>query len=311
MVPFFKLIRIQNLLIIALTQYLFRYAILLPIMDLEHIVPNLSHFNFALLVISTLLIAAAGYAINDYFDIRIDRINKRKNIIVGHHFSRRKVMMLHTTLSIIGVLIGAYVSYKAGSLKLSAINLVMAILLWLYSVKYKAYFLVGNIIVAVAAAMTIVIVWLFETAALISVSKIIILNAHLLSIFLWIYVGFAFVLTLIREIIKDVEDVEGDKKVGCQTIPVVMGINRTKYILTVLMALSLITLIYICYLAHGLHSLRFLFWYVVIAVVLPVIYMVYITITSKKKEDYTFLSKVAKFIMLAGILSMIPIFNWF
>jgi 4-hydroxybenzoate polyprenyltransferase len=311
MVHIFKLIRIQNLLIIALTQYLFRYTILLPIMDMEHITPSLSHINFAIIVMSTLLIAAAGYAINDYFDLRIDRINKRKNIIVGKHFSRRKVMTLHTIFSITGVIMGVYVSYKAGALKLAAINLVMATLLWLYSVKYKAYFLVGNLLVSFAAAITIIVVWLFDTMALISTHKIIIINAHLLTTFLWLYAGFAFVVTLIREVIKDVEDVEGDRKVGCSTIPVVMGVKRTKYVLTGLIVLSLIALSYVCYIVHKLPGIRFVFWYLVIAVVLPFIYIGYVTIVAKKKDDFTFMSKIAKFIMLAGVLSMFLIFNRF
>ena len=129
MLPFFKLIRIQNLFIIAVTQYLFRYAILIPVMNFEHINPMLSHFNFALLVLSTILVAAAGYAINDYFDLRIDRINKNNRNVVGKNFSRRTVIKFHFALNIVAIILGTWVSYKAGSLKLATINIVMATLL--------------------------------------------------------------------------------------------------------------------------------------------------------------------------------------
>jgi len=308
MVHFFRLIRIQNLFIIALTQYLFRYAILIPIMNLEQINPALSHFNFALLVLSTVLVAAGGNAINDYFDLRIDRINKNKRIIVGKYFSRRQVMTLHTVLSIIAIILGTWVSYKAGSLKLATINIVMVALLWMYSVKYKAYFLVGNLLIAFATSMTIIVVWLFDTVAINRTGLIIISNAHLVSIFVWIYVGFAFVISIIREIIKDIEDIEGDRKVGCSTIPVVIGIDKTKYVLISLMSLSILTIAYLSYYAYTLLILRTIFWYIIIALILPFIYLLYVTIVAKHKEDYAFMSKVAKYLMLAGVLSMTLIF---
>jgi len=304
-----KLIRYPNLIIIGLTQYLFRYCILFPIMKLEHIEPAMSHINFALLVLSTILIAAAGYAINDYFDIRSDRINRPDKIIVGRLLSRRIAILFHTIFNIIAILLGIYVSYKVGSFKLGAINIVISILLWLYSVKYKAYFLVGNIIISFATAMTIIVILLFDISALLSSGQMIITNKSLLEFFLWIYLLFAFMISLIREIIKDIEDIEGDRKCGCSTIPVVIGIPKTKIILLCLIAISVVALSYISYLSNIQH-LKIIFWYLNIIVIIPFIYMGYIIYISKNKADYGFLSNVAKFIMLAGVLSMTLIFNW-
>ncbi|MFA5782416.1 MAG: geranylgeranylglycerol-phosphate geranylgeranyltransferase [Bacteroidales bacterium] len=300
MINVLKLIRYPNLIIIGLAQYLFRYCILFPIMKSEHAEPAMSDLNFALLVLSTILIAAAGYAINDYFDIRSDRINRPDKIIVGRLLSRRIAMLFHTIFSIIAILLGIYISYKVGSFKLGAINIVIAILLWLYSVKYKAYFLVGNIIVSFATAMTIIVVILFDMYALR-------LDGHMV---IWGYVLFAFMISLIREIIKDIEDIEGDKKCGCSTIPVVIGIPKTKIILLILVGVSVVALSYISYLSNMQH-LKIIFWYLNIIVIIPFIYMGYIIYISKNKADYGFLSNVAKFIMLAGVLSMTLIFNWF
>jgi 4-hydroxybenzoate polyprenyltransferase len=308
MIHFLKLVRFQNLMIIALTQYLFRYAILIPIMKLEQVTPAFGNISFALLVLSTVLVAAAGYAINDYFDIRNDRINKPKKIIIGKHISRRVAMMTHTVFSIIAVLIGAYVSYKAGSIKLTVINIVMVSLLWMYSLKFKAYFLVGNILVSFSTAMTILLVWIYDMYALRSSQQYILTYLNLLNFFLWAYTLFAFFISMVREIIKDIEDIEGDKKCGCSTIPVVIGIKRTKYILYLILAAAVTALSYISYKAHQQQALQFLFWYLIIAVIIPILYMGYIVVVAKNKDDYSYLSSITKFIMLSGVLSMILIF---
>lgn len=307
---FFILIRYPNLIIIVISQYLFRYFILLPLINEEHIEPLFSDLNFALLVLSTVLIAAAGYAINDYFDIRTDRINRPEKIVIGKLISRRKAMFIHTTFNIIGVLIGCYLSYTVHSYKLASIHIVVSLLLWLYSLKYKAYFLVGNLIVAFVSALTIMIVWIFEMYALRYGGQAVITQMYLMKFFLWAYVIYAFVTSLIREIIKDVEDIEGDKKIGCSTMPVVLGVQKTKYILLFLCGLSIISLGYVTYLAYS-RDLPLLFWYILLLLILPFIYMVYIIVKAKNKEDFSFLSNVTKFIMVAGVASMALIFPLF
>jgi len=292
----------------ALTQYLFRYAILIPIMQLENITPMFSNVSFALLVLSTVMIAAAGYAINDYFDLRVDRINRPKRIIVGKIISRRKVMLLHTVLNILACFIGVYVSYKAGSLKYAAINILMVTLMWFYSLKFKSYFLVGNLLVSFATAMTIVLVWLYDMSALHSSGQMIVVNRDLVILFLLIYSLFAFGISLIREIIKDIEDIEGDKKCGCSTIPVVIGTKGTKYILVGLLIISIAVLSYLAFKVFGIDSMRVLFWYMIAVIIVPLIYLGYVILVAKNKHDYTLLSSITKFIMITGVLSMLLIF---
>jgi len=278
-------------------------------MKLEQINPSLSNIDFALLVLSTIFIAAAGYAINDYFDIRIDRINKPKKIIVGKYISRRHAILVHTIFNITAVVIGIYVSYKVGSIKLAAFNIVMCLLLWFYSVKYKAYFLIGNIIVSISSAMTIFVVWLFEIYAIKS-SEQILMNGKLLNFFLFSYVIFAFIVTFIREMVKDVEDIEGDKKYRCNTLPIVLGVCKTKYILLILVALSIIVLSYFSFLSY-FNQLKLVFWYINITLIVSLIYAAYIIYISKNKDDFSFISGLLKVIMFFGIFSMTLIFNWF
>ncbi|HNW98876.1 MAG TPA: geranylgeranylglycerol-phosphate geranylgeranyltransferase [Bacteroidales bacterium] len=279
-------------------------------MNTEHISPAFSHFDFALLVLSTVLIAAAGYAINDYFDIRSDRINRPDKIVIGKHLSRRFAMLIHTIFNIVAVLIGTYLSYKVHSYKLAPIFIIISILLWLYSVKYKSYFLVGNIIVAFVSAFTIIIVWLFDMYALRLSGQAIIANYRLLNFFLWAYISYSFATSLIREIIKDIEDFEGDAKCGCSTLPVVMGVSKTKYVLIGIITIVIASLVYIDIIIYPLHF-AIIFWYILLLLVLPFVYMIYVVIIAKDKSDYSFLSNISKFIMIAGAASMALTFSLF
>jgi 4-hydroxybenzoate polyprenyltransferase len=280
---------------------------LFPIFRNERITPVLSHLDFALLVFSTILIAAAGYAINDYFDIRIDRINKPDKIIVGRLVSRRKAMSLHTVLNIIAIILGFYISYKVGNIKFGAINIVISMLLWMYAMKYKAYMLVGNIIVSFATAMTIIVVWLFENYALWGSGQFVHVCLHILNFLLWSYVIFAFGTSLIREIIKNLEDVIGDRKCGCSTMPVVIGERNTRITLAVLAAVLMAALIYISYyFAFAMHWV-YISCYLILVVIIPFLFLIYMILTSRNKDDYSFLSNLTKFIMVAGVMSMLLI----
>jgi 4-hydroxybenzoate polyprenyltransferase len=308
MINFFKLIRFPNLIIIALTQYMFRYFILLPLIHKDHVAPAMSNFNFGLLVLSTMMVAAAGYAINDYFDVRADKINKPKKMLIGRGISRRQAMLCHTVLSIIAVLIGVYLSYRVGSFKLGLINLVTTIFLWFYSTKYKAYFLVGNILVAVFSGFVVVVVWLFEMAALNHQGIMLVPGCYKdIYGFMLSYFIFAALVSLIREIIKDIEDIEGDKKIGCSTMPVVIGVRKSQYVISGLSFITLAGLSYICYI-FKLNHLTMLFWYIALALCLPVIYMIYISIIAKSKSDFTLLSGMAKYTLVAGVFSMLVIY---
>lgn len=245
----FKLVRWKNLLIIGFTQYCIRYLLIngmLKFMNLG-IILQMSHFNFFLLSLSTICIAAAGYIINDYFDTRIDTFNKPDKVLVGKSISRRQAMLLHTVINVIGVALGFYVAYRVGVIKLGFIHLLSTGLLWFYSTDFKKQFLIGNIVTSMLTAMVPLIVVLYELPVLISKYKTVLqysgLNFNHIFQFVAIYAGFAFLTSMIREIVKDMEDHFGDRQFGCNTIPIVYGISGAKKVVYGLVIIEMILLL--------------------------------------------------------------------
>jgi len=307
-----KLIRWQNLLIIVLTMALMRYAIVEPLIAKvgvilqtgsgEEIPMTLQFpwYDFVILVLSTVCITAGGYVINDYFDIRTDLIN-RGEVIVGTKISRRKAMLWHSVLNIVGVLAGFYVSARAGYFWFGIIFLLVSGLLYFYSASYKRQFFIGNLLVAILTALVPVLVVLFEWAALYRYY-----SAHAIEIpqlrFLFYWVGgfalFAFLTTLIREIIKDTEDFEGDAAYGRNTIPVVIGIPASRIISTGLIVLTIIAL-YLVW--HSFLNDRITFIYLTLAIAIPLLYVIYRLFTGRGRKELNIASGIMKLIMLAGI----------
>jgi 4-hydroxybenzoate polyprenyltransferase len=306
MKAYFKLIRFQNLLIIAATMFFVRYCLVEPVFNLNNVYLQMNIFDFSMLVLSIVLIAAAGYAINDYFDVKIDAINKPEKNVLHDKIPLRRAMAVHTTLSIIGVVMGVYASYKVGNVRLSFIPVVMCFILWFYSVKYKRIVLWGNLTVSLLSAFSIIIVWLFEFFALKShpfAFVNMVGNFGAVNILVFSYAFFAFITSMIREIIKDCEDIEGDREMGCYTFPIAFGLEKAKKL-----ALGLIisTIILIALAEIRIYSWGYLYLliYLVVTVQLLYLYMISMLLKAKEKKDYTFLSNLAKIIMVAGVLSM-------
>ena len=214
---YLKLFRLPNLIIIALLQYLIKYSLIIPF-GFE---PILTDFEFGLLVLSTVFIAAAGYAINDYFDIQVDEINKKEEVVVGKSIKRRVAMALHLVLSFIGVILGFYLGYKAGNVNFGLIHIMASGLLWFYSTSYKRQFLIGNLVVSFLTALVVLMVPIFEITPVITQNT----ASAAKSVFLLIsvYALFAFVTTFMREIIKDLEDFKGDNSMGYKTLAISWG----------------------------------------------------------------------------------------
>ena len=310
MVAYLKLFRWPNLLIIAITQYLFRYAIVGPLLHQSGYDLTLSDFDFFLLVLSTLLISAAGYAINDYFDLRTDRINKPHKIILGKEISRRSAIFYHSLFNFIAVVIGLYLAISVDQWNLVFIFLVIPMLLWLYSLRYKRKFLLGNLIVGLLAAFVIAIVWVFEYHA---IAANIIMDRQtnaIITTFANVYCLFALLSTVGREIIKDIEDMKGDAKIGCRTLPIVSGIRVSKKI-TIVINLGIIG--FVAYLQIFLSQLNYhlLFAYVILAIQIPLVLMIHKTQIAMEKSDYSNLSKFSKVIMLSGLSTMLLFYFYF
>ena len=313
MKAFLKLIRWQNLLIVILTMGLMRYAIIEPILgkiNISSYAPGRSTstmalqsswFDFFMLVLATVLITAGGYVINDYFDIKTDLINRGK-VIVGTKVPRRQAMMWHNFLNLAGVAAGFYVSARVGYFWMGILFLIVSGLLYFYSASYKRQFLIGNIIVAVLTAMVPMLVIIFEAPLLYqyyAVNAVKIPDLNIL--FYWVggFAIFAFITTLCREIIKDIEDFEGDVAYGRNTVPVVIGIITSKIVSICLIVITLVMLLFVWY--FHLHDYITLI-YIVVAIALPLVYVIVQIIISKSRKQLHSASRIMKIIMLSGIL---------
>jgi len=282
-----KLIRLPNLFFIALTQVLFYYAVVVPVLHQVGQQPELNEFHFYLLVASSVLIAAAGYIINDYFDINIDEVNKPLKNVVDQVISRRWAMLLHFIFSGLGLLLSLYLSWQTGFWYIVITNFICIGLLFGYSVSLKRKLLSGNILISLLTAWVILIIttsegfYLYYTQVDTGV-----LEAHRKIIRIGnLYAGFAFISSLIREAIKDMEDREGDARYGCRTMPIVWGLNTAKvYVgvwLVVLIAILVIVQFYV---------LQFRWWmpvtYSFFLIISPMFYIFYNLFVAVRPADF-------------------------
>jgi 4-hydroxybenzoate polyprenyltransferase len=300
------LVRLPNILIIILTQFLLRYGVLRTFLFAGNSAMMSGLPDFLLLVLATILIAAGGYIINDYFDVRIDEVNKPEKRIIGRVISSRNAMILYIILTTGAIVSGAFVAFHIRSLNFGLLFPSIAVLLWLYSARYKRSFLWGNLIVAFLSALVIIIIWLFEFLNLRLNPEnfsALLTNFKAVNQFIIAYGLFAFLTSLFREIIKDVEDLPGDKESSSRSLPLTVGIRNTKYIIAFLIVLTITLLIYWQVVVYRL-DLTAVFWYLLLVVQFPFLYLLYKLAKAIDKEDYHYLSNVSKMIMLAGILSM-------
>ena len=303
MIKFLRLIRYKNLLIIVLTQYLMRLSIIKPILEVNEFKLQFSELNFFFLVMATVFITAAGYVINDYFDTKTDLVNRPETVIVGRILNRRWAILLHVILNSIGIGLGIYISFYIGIPALSIVFVLITGILWFYSTTYKRQFLIGNIIVAFLTALVPLMVLLFEIPLLNKEYGLLLreMQSDFTYIIIWVsaFALFAFLLTIIREIIKDIEDYEGDSAYGRKTMPIVLGVLNSKIVIITFILTSVFSLLYLNF--RFLNDL-FTLLYFIILLKIPLIFLIYKIISAETKKDYHRASNLSKIIMLAGIL---------
>jgi 4-hydroxybenzoate polyprenyltransferase len=300
-----RLIRWPNLLMVAATQILIRYFVILPLLKQEKMTLQLTGGLFALLVVATVLIAAGGYVINDYFDRKMDRVNKPGSVIVGKLIYPRHAMAYHLIFSISGVLIGTWVSFRAGLLFLSLIFYMVSGLLWFYSTTYKRELLLGNIIVALLTALVPFLVLLYELP-LLARNYGAMVSPMVRYLLIWVlgFSLFAFILNLIREIIKDAEDFEGDQAFGKNTVPVVWGMKVTRWITSVLLSASVILLLLAW---HFFVPDLITLVYFSLLLIIPICIVMGVVLWGRDRKSYHFASIILKFIMISGLFYMIAV----
>jgi 4-hydroxybenzoate polyprenyltransferase len=304
MSSYLKLIRIQNLLFIALIQFVMHQAILIPILQKYRFDANQTSGMLALLIFATVLIAGAGYALNDYFDFKIDALNRPDKQVVGKIIPRQTAILLHQILSGLGIVSGLLLAYFAQSFTLGLIFIIVPGLLWFYSASYKRQFITGNLIVAFISAITVLVVGITELAFLQKEFGTLIYETPIPGeIYAWI-VGFSifsFLCTWIREIIKDIEDEKGDREYECRTMPIKWGNEKTKIFLYLLILVTNLALYFINYKFinfEGTLTLR----YIIFGITLPFVALTFLIFKAKTSNDFHQASVLSKVIMLIGVM---------
>jgi len=299
---FLRLIRWKNLLMIALTFVLLRYCIVRAIIRVNSFELVFPDYLFAMLVLAVIFIAAGGYVINDYFDTETDRVNGKNNPI-PEQINPQTAITLYLLFSIIGFGLGLYVSIKAGYPRFSLIFFIAASLLWFYSSAFKKSFLIGNIIIAFLTGLIPMLIAIYDVPALMKAYKTDILiygiNFNIATYWMAGYALFAAGFTLIREIVKDLQDLEGDKAIGANTLPVAAGEKIAKAIVVILnlALMALLIYVFITYLSY-VWSLV----YLAVFLVVPDLLFLIIFLRAKTPGQYALAGNVLKFIMLSGIL---------
>ncbi len=274
-----SLIRWPNLLIIVLTQYMAGIFLAGPVSEWKSYLLDRGQMAISL---ATLFIASAGYIINDYFDVKIDLINKPDAVIIGRRISRRSAILIHQTLSGLGIFIGLFLGWKV-----LVINVLAVGLLWYYASFYKKKAFIGNFLVAGLTGASLILVSVYYKK-----------NELLINI----YAIFAFSISLIREIIKDIEDIRGDKAHGCRTLPIIWGIRKTKKLLYVFITIFMMVVVML-----GVYLRRPGLLMVFLVPGAMIIYLLYALYRADRKVHFARLSRFCKWIMIIGILSMIAV----
>ena len=299
---FLRLIRWPNLVFIVITQCLFEWAIYGRIYPSS----NLTAFSntFIQLLIASVFIAAAGYIINDYFDQNIDQVNKPEKMVVNVIINRRWVIFWHMTLSLAGLFFTALALPINQYWHLVLGNLSAIILLWLYSTNFKKQLLIGNVLISFLTAWVILILF-FAKYPLVMHEMLGLDHAKVRFFRLTIlYAAFAFIISLVREVVKDMEDIEGDQKYGCRTMPIVWGIRATKVFVAVWLVVLIAALLILQFYVLGLgwwHSAL----YCLLFIIMPLAVIVHKLYKAHTIKEYHHLSTLIKWVMFTGILSMV------
>lgn len=261
--------------------------------------------QFPLLIIASILIAAAGYIINDYFDLDIDQVNKPDRVVVNTIINRRWVIFWHMSLSMVGIYITIYALPFHEFWHLVLANMFSVIFLWVYSTSLKKQLLIGNILISLLTAWVIGVLYFskYPLDALNTISQPNSQNVRFFRLTI-LYSSFAFVITLIREVIKDLEDLEGDRKYGCKTMPIIWGLNVSKTFVAVWMIVLIGALVLL-----QLYVIQMGWWwsigYCLLMIITPLLFAFKKLFKAKTAEDFHQLSNIIKFVMFTGIVSMI------
>ncbi len=299
---YLRLIRPFNLLMIIFTLYMVRLFFLLSGSGQHNFHIQVSGFTYALFSLAFVFMAAGGYIINDYYDVEIDKVNKPNRVVIGKTISAGSAIGTYWLINICGILAGFFSCYCAGVPILGLLFLFYLVGLWFYSYKLKSTFLFGNILVSIFLALVPLGGAYIELYA----------NTHSIAViydknaiaFIWQLMGgislFAFLSALIREIVKDVEDMGGDTLAGCRTMAIVIGIKRTKWVVFFLLVSLNVLLGYLQYQCTNLGI--YLLIYFLLFIQAPLLFIFWILRKASDNRGFHKISTWLKILMVTGII---------
>ncbi len=294
---YLRLIRYQNLLLLILMQALIRYGFFIPLgADL-----TLNNFLFILLMTATVCIAAAGNIINNICNFKFDSINLPKKIVNFNKVTEKNANHLFIIFNSIGVGLGFYISHQIGKPEFSSFFIIASALLYLYATFIKSILIIGNVIISALIAFSIIIVGLFDL-----VPAITILNQQNQSFIFGIllnYAFFIFYMNLIREIIKDIKDIDAHKNGNLCTLPIVLGRKRVSFIAFLMSVLAMFGSVYYTYI--HLYNFTIAIVFSLVFVLAPLLFFSIKIWDASNKNDYIFLSKLLKIMMLLDMCSIL------
>jgi 4-hydroxybenzoate polyprenyltransferase len=298
---FLKLIRYQNLLLIAFMQLVFRYGFL----KLQNIYLSLADWQYGLLALATVLIAAGGFIINDIMDQETDSVNKPNSVIIGKYYSEDFAYNIYIGLNIIALIIGYYLSNVIHKTSFFAVFIIPSILLYVYATSFKKVAVIGNLIVALVIGLSVIMIGFYDLIPAMYEG-----NQQQMMLLLYIlldYTIFAVFINFIREIVKDIEDVEGDYTHGMSTLPILIGKEKATKLVTVLAAVA--TLVLFWYVNKNIlnSKLYYAAAYCLLLVISPMLLFTIKIASAKSKKEFHFLSSLLKVIIFFGILSILII----
>ncbi len=276
---------------------LLRYFVVFSCLRDNNVTPILSTFDFIIVVVSTLLVAGGGYIINDYYDVSTDKINKPEGVIVGTIISPETAQRIYLIFSALGLFGGFFCG-------LAPVFILMVALLWLYSFRLKKIAILGNLCVALLIWLSAYLVVTAELQNLSFISPLVAQEVRLYGLGFGLFAG---VSTLGREIIKDAEDIEGDRQNNCRTLPIIAGENTTKGVIVFIELLLIAMVVFTYFCASRISFTTRLSTYLLLFIILPTFLVIVRVIMAQEKSDYTRISRLTKLVMLCGILCMVII----
>lgn len=302
-----QLIRWSNLFFLGALIYVMEKWVVVPILDDVAFGEQLPWYIVLLIAVATILIAAGGYVINDYFDIKIDRINRPDQLIVSQHISKENAMRLSISLSGVGMACGLVVAWLLRSSTIGILFAIIPGLLWFYSSSYKRLLIVGNVTIALLSALSPMMVAIANVAQLqLKYSSILPYTTLEHDIYAWVggFSLFAFLLTWIREIVKDLQDQMGDRELECHSMPIVWGNTVTKIVVTALIVLTTALIVWLWYsvLPFDRTWSSFSTRYIVLGILIPLWGALWLLWAAKIPSDYRTCQQVIKLTMFLGML---------